>query len=79
MKTLNDVKSELTEIVKKYNATKAKYCSQVLPNSYRYAKRCAWLELCEGKVVEVDGFAKKAPYGTATQYLIEVPEEHIDE
>lgn len=78
MTTLETIKTEFQQLQAKYQPTALKYCSLVLPNAYKYGKLCPWLKLIDKEIVEVSDYAKKAPYGSATRYYIQVDPTHID-
>lgn len=74
----NTTKQYLENLITQYQPVGLRYCSTVLPNSYKYAKKVPWMILSGSELKEISDYAKKAPYGSATHYWISVAPEHIE-
>jgi hypothetical protein len=74
-----ETRARIDKLIKDYNPAYLHYVDEVLPNSYRYAKKCAVVEYTPEKgVVISQGYAKKASYGSAPKFRIRVQPEQIE-
>jgi hypothetical protein len=75
----DETRAKIESIISRYKPLSLHYVDQVLPNSYRYAKKCAVVEYTPEKgVVISQGYAKKASYGSAPQFRMRVSPEHVE-